>query len=512
MADDRVIIVGAGIGGLACAIELAAHGFRVRVIERATRAGGKMRESLVAGRPIDAGPTVFTMRWVFEELFAAAGASFEQAVTLTPLEILARHAWSAQERFELFADVERAADAVAAFSGPAEGRRFRAFCAEARTIYRTLKDTFLTSPRTGPLALTRRIGLHRPGALLGIRPFDTLWHALSKQFQDPRLRQLFARYATYGGSSPFMAPATLMLIAHVEQEGVWAIAGGMQRLAEAMHRLALSLGVEFHFDETVTEILLAGGRASGVRLASGELLNAGAVVVNADTAALACGLFGPASASAVEPVDPITRSLSAITWAFTAETRGFPLLRHNVFFSNDYAAEFDDLFRRRRLPLGPTVYVCAQDRGGHDEPSTLSAHRLLMLVNAPPTGDGRPFDPQEIEACEAEALALMERCGLTMQNRSATALTTPSDFDRMFPGTGGALYGAASHGWAASFRRPGSQTRIPGLYLAGGSTHPGAGVPMAALSGRLAARRLRTDCASMRRYRRAAMSGGTSTA
>jgi 1-hydroxycarotenoid 3,4-desaturase len=510
MTDDRVIVIGAGIGGLACAIDLAAHGFRVRIVERAACPGGKMRECAVAGRSIDAGPTVFTMRWVFEELFAAAGASFEQAVPLIPLEILARHAWSAEERFDLFADVDRAADAVAAFSSPAEGRRFLAFCAESRTIYRTLKDAFLTSPRGGPLALSHRIGLHRPRALLGIRPFDTLWHALSKHFQDPRLRQLFGRYATYGGSSPFMAPATLMLIAHVEQEGVWTISGGMQRLAEAMHRLALSLGVEFQFDQTVSEILVAGGRAAGVRLGSGEPLDAGAVVVNADTAALARGLFGAATASAVDPVDPTARSLSALTWVLAAETRGFPLLRHNVFFSNDYAAEFDDLFKRRRLPSGPTVYVCAQDRSGHDEPATLDPHRLLMLVNAPPTGD-RAFDLQEAQACEAQALALMERCGLKLQNRSETILTTPSDFERMFPGTGGALYGAASHGWAASFRRPGSQTRIPGLYLAGGSTHPGAGVPMAALSGRLAARRLRTDCASMRRYRRAAISGGTST-
>jgi 1-hydroxycarotenoid 3,4-desaturase len=482
MSDDRVVVIGAGIGGLACAIELAARGFRVELVERASGAGGKMRENLVAGVRVDAGPTVFTMRWVFDELFCAAGASFERAVTLSPLEILARHAWSDHERLDLHADIGRAADAVAAFSSPAEARRFLAFSAEAKSIYRTLKEPFLSATRPSPLALSRRIGLSRPGALWGIRPFETLWGALAKHFEDPRLRQLFGRYATYSGSSPFDAPATLMLIAHVEQEGVWAIAGGMQRLAEAMERLATSLGAVFRFGQPVERILVEHGRAAGVQLQSGERIDADAVVLNADAAALAHGLFGNAVATASPGVAASARSLSAVTWALVAETRGFPLLRHNIFFSADYEAEFD-------------------------------AHRLLMLVNAPPIGDRHPFDAEEIEACESRALRMLERCGLRLQNRTgAPVITTPADFHRMFPGTGGSLYGQASHGWAAAFRRPAAQTKVPGLYLAGGSTHPGAGVPMAALSGRLAARRLLSDRVSIRRSRRAAIFGGTSTA
>jgi 1-hydroxycarotenoid 3,4-desaturase len=513
VAAERVVIIGAGIGGLACAIELAACGFQVSVVERAAQAGGKMRECAAAGMRIDAGPTVFTMRWVFDELFAAAGASFERAVTLVPLAILARHAWSERERFDLFADIDRAADAVAAFSGPAEARRFRAFCAEARTIYRTLKEPFLASPRPGPMTLARRIGVHRPAALFGIRPFETLSSALAKHFEDPRLRQLFGRYATYSGSSPYAAPATLMLIAHVEQAGVWTVAGGMQRLAEALEQLARSLGVEFRFGQTVAEIIVERGRAAGIALASGERIDAGAVVVNADAAALAPGLFGSGVRAAAPAVEASARSLSAVTWALAAETQGFPLLRHNVFFSSDYAAEFDDLFKRRRLPAAPTVYVCAQDRNGEDSPLPLEPQRLLMLVNAPPTGDRHIFDAEEIAQCESRVLGLLERCGLSLGRRmGATAVTSPSDFHRLFPGTGGALYGPASHGWTASFRRPGSQTPIRGLYLAGGSTHPGAGVPMAALSGRLAAQRLHADRASMRRYHPVGISGGTSMA
>lgn len=505
VARDEVVIIGAGVGGLACAIDLARQGLTVTVVERAARAGGKLRETLLDGVRIDSGPTVFTMRWVFDALFEAAGETLENHLSLKPLDILARHAWSQAERFDLFADAARAAAAVGEFSGAAEARRFVAFCAEAKSIYRTLKDTFLAAPRPNPISLSARIG--HPGALLGIRPFETMWRALARHFHDPRLRQLFGRYATYNGSSPFLSPATLMLIAHVEQDGVWTIEGGMQRLAEALVRIARARGVTFRFDQEVSSILVEKGRAAGVLLASGERLSAADVVVNADAAALAGGVLGAAAQSGVAPLAAADRSLSAMTWAMTATSQGFPLLHHNVFFSRDYAREFDRIFRQSRLPDAPTVYICAPDRGGDAAPDR---ERLFLLINAPANGDRHHFSAQEIASCQARICSLLEHCGLTIKPQSAQ-FTTPTDFHRLFPGTGGALYGRASHGWRASFRRPGSATKIPGLYLAGGSTHPGAGIPMAALSGRLAAQRLLSDHASMRPFRRAAICGGIST-
>jgi 1-hydroxycarotenoid 3,4-desaturase len=185
---------------------------------------------------------------------------------------------------------------------------------------------------------------------------------------------------------------------------------------------------------------------------------------------------------------PQRRSLSAITWAMHAQSSGFPLSRHNVFFARDYAAEFDSNFARSRLAQEPTVYVCAQDRSADDIDVPVGKERLLCLVNAPATGDTHPFSATEIEQCAARSFGLLAQCGLTVDRTSAPCVTTtPQDFAAMFPATGGALYGPAVHGAMATFRRPGSRTKMPGLYLAGGSTHPGAGVPMAALSGRLAA-------------------------
>jgi 1-hydroxycarotenoid 3,4-desaturase len=190
--------------------------------------------------------------------------------------------------------------------------------------------------------------------------------------------------------------------------------------------------------------------------------------------------------------------LSALTWSLRAATAGFPLSRHNVFFACDYAAEFDAIFRNDRLPAQPTVYVCAQDRGMPDKAlSSGEPERLLLLVNAPALGDRRTFNAREIEQCEEAAFGLLGRCGLTVQRQTeAMTLTTPAEFARLFPATGGALYGQAVHGTLAAFRRPGSRSAYPRLYLAGGSVHPGPGVPMAVLSGRLAARTVLRDLTS----------------
>jgi 1-hydroxycarotenoid 3,4-desaturase len=330
----------------------------------------------------------------------------------------------------------------------------------------------------------------------GISPFATLWKALGEHFRDERLRQLFGRYATYSGSSPFQAPATLMLIAHVEQQGVWLVEGGMVRLAEALAGLAERQGAVVRRDAAVAEISVRNGHTTGVVLAGGERIESDAIVCNADVGALATGLFGRAVTGAAPLPKREDRSLSAVTWAMAARTEGFGLTRHNVFFSRDYKAEFDDI-GRGRLPGEPTVYVCAQDRGEPGAQPDGGAERLLVLVNAPPNGDRREFTSMEIEQCATRTFGVLQRCGLTVHRRpDATVVTTPAMFERLFPATGGALYGQAVHGSMAAFRRPGSRSAIANLYLAGGSVHPGPGVPMAVLSGRLAASSLLQDLVS----------------
>jgi 1-hydroxycarotenoid 3,4-desaturase len=511
MPPAHVAVIGAGIGGLAAALDLALRGFAVTVLERAATPGGKMREVAVGAARIDAGPTVFTLRGVFDELFAAAGSTLEAHIGLRRVDVLARHVWPDGTRLDLHADLAGSADAIGAFAGPDEARRFLAFSAAARRTFHALERSYLRSPAPNPLTLVRAAGWAGLPDLLRIRPFATLWRALSGHFRDPRLVQLFGRYATYGGSSPWAAPATLMLIAHVEREGVWLVDGGMFRLAEAIAALAARHGVRFRYETPVAEVAVDRGRARGVVLRGGERIDADAVVVNADVAAVATGHLGRDAARAVPSQARAVRSLSAVTFSLVAPAAGFPLARHTVFFSSDYAAEFAALFRDGRLPGAPTVYVCAQDRDDRGAGAPV-AERLLCLVNAPPNGDGPGSTEGEITRCEQSTFEHLARCGLQLARDPARQVTTtPADFERLFPGTGGALYGRATHGWRASFQRPPARSRIPGLYLAGGSAHPGAGVPMAALSGRMAAAALGADWVSTRRSLPAATPGGTST-
>jgi 1-hydroxycarotenoid 3,4-desaturase len=298
-----------------------------------------------------------------------------------------------------------------------------------------------------------------------------------------------------------------MLIAHVEAEGVWLIEGGMSALSRALEDLGKRNHARFRYGCKVDRVLVEHGRAAGVVLSSGEQLNADRVVVNCDPSALAMGLFGGDAVRAVPALRPADRSLSAVTFLGQVAASGFDLSHHNVFFSNDYRAEFDAI-RRDKLAAAPSVYLCAQDRGA-DGAAPSGPERVQIIVNAPANGDSHNYSEQEIASCQTQMLETLNRSGLTLQG--PLQATTPTEFNQRYPATGGALYGRASHGWAASFRRPGASTRIPGLYCAGGGTHPGAGVPMAALSGQLAAASLLSDLASTQTFHPAATAGGTST-
>jgi 1-hydroxycarotenoid 3,4-desaturase len=536
-----VVIIGAGVGGLSLAARLASRGMSVVLLEKEPEVGGKLRVMRVPldgqGRPgdahlgwhlepsvephgephaephaeIDAGPTVLTMRWVFDELFRECGASLDDHLSLTPLELIARHRFRDGEVLDLFSDRRRSAAAVARMAGEREASAFLRFCDHCDAIYDAVEEPFLRSALPGATDLLGMDGLLRLRALARIDATRTLWRAVSSFFSDERLRVLFGRYATYAGSSPFKAPGTLNVIASVEQRGAWVVAGGMSALGKALRGLCERAGARVVTGARVAKITVERGRASGVTLSTGEHIAASAVVTNGDVAALGA-LVGPCDRSAkLHSLARHERSLSALVLTTLADTSGFPLAHHNVFFSSDYRAEFTDLFERGALPSDPTIYVCAQDRGPLGG-EIKGPERLLVLVNAPARGDAPGFlPPGEASSWISKVLVLLQQQGLHIRPRSVV-LQSPRDFERLSPGTGGALYGPASHGMMSAFARPACRTPLPGLYAVGGSAHPGAGLPMVALSARIAEAMLCRDLAATFPSPTPATRGGTSMA
>lgn len=499
----KAVVIGAGIGGLCAAIRLALAGLRVTLVEAQDHPGGKMRALPTAAGPVDAGPTVLTLRSVFDALFAAAGERLEDRMTLVPQPILARHWWPDGSRLDLFADPEASAAAISALAGPRAEAEFIRFDRMTARLYRAFEGPMIHSGRPRLPAILAN-ALRNPAIWPALLPRATLARHLATRFSDPRLRQLFGRYATYVGGMPDLSPAVLALIWQAEARGVWAVRGGMRGLALSLAALADRLGVAQHYGVAAAEIACRHGRAVGVILADGQNLPADAVVFNGDPGALRAGLLGGAAIPATRQDQTHPRSLSAWVWSFAARPAGADLIHHNVFFTADPAREFGPL-SQGQMPQEATLYLCAQDRGlDHAPPAT---ERFQIIMNAPPD----PHSPslQEVARCRDRTFPHLARFGLTFDPAPPdAALMTPQGFARLFPGSQGAIYGRSPHGALASFRRPRARTDLPGLYLAGGGAHPGAGVPMAALSGQHAAEAILTDLTSGSRSARTAMPGG----
>ena len=506
-APGRVVVIGAGIGGLCAALRLAHAGAAVTVLDRGCAPGGKMRTVPSAAGPVDAGPTVLTLRPVFEALFAEAGERLSDHVTLRPLETLARHHWADGTTLDLAADAEASAAEVRAVFGARAEREFRAFGADMRRLFEAFDGPMMREPVPSRRAVAGLV-LRRPALLRAMAPGRTLARHLARRFGEPKLRQLFGRYATYVGGSPDAVPALIGLIWEAEARGVWRVEGGMHRLARAIEALARARGAAFRYGAHAERIEWRGGRAVAVH-AGGLRHPADAVLFNGDPGALRAGALGEEARGAVPAGATRPRSLSACVLAFAARARGPDLAHHTVFFGDDSEAEFAAL-ARGEPPPEPTLYVCAQDAGAPRG----APGRFEIIMNAPPLGEtrGGPRPTEEMDHCQTLVLNRLARFGLTFDPPPGPgSLTTPEGFEALFPHSRGSLYGRSPRGMMAAFARPWARTRLPGLFLAGGGAHPGAGLPMAALSGRHAAEAILSGPTSTSRSRRAATAGGTST-
>ena len=497
-----VVVIGAGIAGLAATLRLATLGVDVILIEAHDHLGGKIRNIPSAAGPVAAGPTVLTLRHVFDDLFELAGVALDDELDLTRQEIIARHFWSDGSRLDLYHDIDRSREAIRAFSGAASADEFVRFCDRTKRLFEAFEDPVMLSPAPNLAGLVSHV-LKQPSLIPVMSPFSSLKGMLLNSFSDPRLRQLFGRYATYVGGAPAHAPAVLSLIWHAEASGVYTLDGGIAALAKAIGRLAAQRGARIRTGTKVQGIFDAPDGVKTIRLDGHNAIDCNAVIHAGDPRALATGLLGEKMSSVAQRTREMPRSFSARVHSFAAKFTGPDLAHHNVFFDADPDAEFDALMQNR-LPERPSFYVCAMDRGQGHAPDGLE--RFEIITNAP----ALPNKLEDPQTWHPKIIRKMARFGISFHpSPTASDVTTETHFERMFPGSAGALYGQSPHGLTASLKRPTAKSGIPGLYLAGGGCHPGAGVPMAALSGKHAVEAILNDRILASPSRPMAMHGGT---
>ncbi|MFT3713817.1 MAG: phytoene desaturase family protein [Archangium sp.] len=474
----RVAVIGGGFGGLAAAAELAHAGHRVTLFEKSNTLGGKAQVVTGDGLTLDTGPTLLTMPDVVRALFARIGAS-DLLPKFTRLSLQARYTWKHDARvFECHEDLERTVASAAQF-GPKEAGGARSFFAEAERLFAAAGGPYLEAPfENMPEFLARVIKHVGPLGMLTGMKLSTLDGLATSHFHSPQLRQFVNRFATYAGCSPYLATAAFALIPHLERaQGVHHVEGGMAALVKALGLALERLGVELRLGEEV--------RWTNQRVVADQQFDS--VIVNADP-------------FAHEPLGTRPLALSGYV-ALLDVKRRLPLAHHHVVFGGDYVREFDELFAKHTVPSDPTVYFC---HPAATDPTVAPEGRsgLFAMVNAPAMRRAEDVDAWK----QQHAAAMRQHCldalkqlvpGLRDDEVTLLAERTPVELaQRGAPG--GSIYGFLPHGPFGPFQRPKIKSTTPGVFFAGGSTHPGGGVPMVLLSGHFAATMASTFLGSAR--------------
>jgi phytoene desaturase len=482
------------MGGLSAAIRLARAGMRVTLFEQGERTGGKVNRWTCDGWTFDTGPSLLTMPWVLRELFTDAGASLDAYLTLDPVDPVCRYFFADGSLLDVTTDSTRMAANIEALA-PRDVPAFFRFLSYAADMYAIAGEPFLRHAVDRATLQRERAALFR----YGFRPRDltkllsplTVHQTVSRFFSDPRLRQVFDRYATYNGSSPYRAPAAFCLIPFVEfATGAWHPRGGMYRIAEALTALATRLGVVVRCESPVAAITQDARGVTGVRLASGEVVPADAVVSNVDVLTTFERLLD-AETPAIHRTRARVRASEPSSSAFlmlVGTNRVFSALPHHaIFFPADYAAEFRDMLDRRVPPRDPTIYIC---RATATDPSTAppGCDNLFIMVNVPHL-DGQTDWSSLALPYRNHILEVLRRRGLDIDASIVVEdRWTPARIASAYGAQGGAIYGFASNTRRAAFLRPANRSdAVRHLYFAGGSAHPGGGIPLALLSGKIAA-------------------------
>lgn len=479
--SKQIAVIGAGLGGLAVSALMASRGHRITTFEKNQKPGGKMNRYAAGGYRFDTGPSLLTMPFVLEELFKGCGQDVRDYLEFESVEPLCRYFYTDGTRFDSYQQKDKALNEIKKLA-PKDVQNYSSFLDYSARLYDKTKDAFLFNPLYGLQDLTNLNLLD----FFGIDAFTTVSDRVDSSFESPYLRQLFKRFTTYNGSSPFQAPATLNVIPHVELSlGGYYVKGGMYKLAQALEALAKESGVTFRYGEPIRSIKVSNNKAQELKLENGESFSADLIISNSDASETYLELLDNKDVpsrkqNSIRSLEP---SCSGFVLLLGVNKTFEHLAHHNIFFSADYEKEFRQIFEDKVMPDDPSIYV-ANTSATDPEHAPEGASNLFVLVNAPYLSDKWNWEEKEKIYTEFVIESLQER-GLDglKDNIELTQTISPVDFYEQYRSNKGSIYGTSSNSKLAAFLRPRNKSRnIDNLYLVGGSTHPGGGIPLVVLS------------------------------
>jgi len=476
----NVIVIGAGIGGLAVACRLARMGFSVTIFEKNDLVGGKVNLIEANGYKFDTGASLLTMKHVLEDLFNFCGKRMD--LEIVELEPICRYFWS-DVIFDASRNLEKTKAQIQKLS-PEDVSAFERYLYDSKQKYEIAERTFLAkSLNELPKFLINSGGFQNLRDLFRISSLRTLDTHNQKFFVSPKLRQLFNRFATYNGSSPYEIPATFALIPYVEFGlGAWYVKGGIYEIPKSIARLASELGVRIFTGAEVDKIITEGKKVLGVQIGE-EVFAADLIVSNADAVETYRKLL-----SFENRFVRRQPSCSGFVILLGVRKKFSQLAHHNIFFSDDYKAEFEAIFKQNKPAENPTIYVCATSRTDSTQ-SPPGCENLFILVNAPYLTDKVDWKA-ETRSYRDLIIKKLESFGLEglEENIEFEKIITPEDFKCHTNANRGSIYGISSNGIFSAFLRvPNKAREFENLYFVGGAAHPGGGIPLVLLSAKMVA-------------------------
>jgi phytoene desaturase len=474
-------IIGAGLGGLATSCLLAQNGHDVTILEKNSSPGGKINEISVDGFRFDTGPSLLTMPFILEKLFEYCDEQISDYLDIHPIDPICRYFYPNGIQFDCYQDTGLNIAQIQEFASN-DVQAYKQFLTYAETLFEHTKDAFLYNPLYG---LSDLSSLNFTD-FLKIDAFRTVSERIEKQFESKELQQFFKRFTTYNGSSPYQAPATLNVIPHVELSlGGYYIDGGMYSLVKALTSLAENKGVTIQFDTEISRINSSNNKISGVTDSLDNFYGADIVVSNSDASETYLNLVNKEDLSLLKwkKVKNVEPSCSGFVLLLGIDKSYNALTHHNIFFSQDYQREFKQIFEDKVMPDDPTIYI-ANTSHSNPQDAPRDSSNLFILVNAPYLSN-RVNWSNENEQYQQVIIQKLEERGLTdlHDHIQYSHTITPKDFYQQYRSNKGSIYGTSSNSKLSAFMRPKNKSRsIKGLYLVGGSTHPGGGIPLVTLS------------------------------